>query len=423
MKTYNGAGWEYGESVVQTTDSGYILFGGALNPQTDTSSMYLVKTDLNGDTVWMKLYGEKYFTWGYSVQQTTDNGFILVGVSTNNKIDTSVDSGFIYLVKTNETGDTLWTKYYDNASGLSVEQTTDGGYIIVGAQDDKMYLSKTNANGDSLWSKTYSAPLFAEGYCVQQTSDSGYILVGRARLNVNDYSMYLVKTDSIGNVQWNKYFGTGSSYGHAVQQTTDGGYIACGSQLVRVDPNGDTLWTRSIGGFHSVQQTTDGGYILAGENGINTYLVKTDSDGYTDWAKTFGFYDSHSGKSVKQTTDGGYILTGHTSILTSDKSAILIKTDSLGNAPPFVSVSELLSHQSIFTVYPNPTTGQITLTNLPENENIKIAIYNVLGELLYVQKLSEASEPVIDLSALSDGIYLIQLEVGQMTLNRRTIKH
>jgi len=120
----------------------------------DLPQFFLIKTNINGDTLWTKEYGGTAWDWGYSVLQTTDGGYIISG-ETDSFNDNMKYS--IYLIKTNVNGDTLWTRLFEGneeANGSSVQQTNDGGYIIVGGTRgyvgiDSIYLIKTDANGIS----------------------------------------------------------------------------------------------------------------------------------------------------------------------------------------------------------------------------------------------------------------------------------
>ncbi len=150
--TYEGAGSSHsrGRSVQQTTDGGYIVVGDM--DLFSGTAVYLIKTNDNGDTVWTRTYGGTYegrrYSYGNSIQQTTDGGYIITGQSSYDALDYDV-----YLFKTNSSGDTLWTKTYESGYGHSVQQTTDGGYIITGetwsfGDSLQIYLIKTDVDGN-----------------------------------------------------------------------------------------------------------------------------------------------------------------------------------------------------------------------------------------------------------------------------------
>ncbi len=307
---------------------------------------------------WERAYGEgPNDNAGFSVQQTTDGGYIVSGATnwTPNIAD-------VYLIKTNASGDTLWTRTYGGANqdlSYSVRQTSDGGYIVAGSVTDPsfhqlVYLIKTNATGDTLWSKTYGGRGYNWGRSVQQTSDTGYIVAGVAFLSGRDQDVYLIKTDVDGDTLWSRtYGGYGVETGWSVQQTQDGGYIVAGSTtsfgdscqayLIKTNATGDTLWTRTYGGPHddwgrSVQQTEDGGYIIAGTacsigpGDDDIYLIKTNASGDTLWTRTYGGMSYDWGESVRQTTDGGYIVAGETySFGNGYYDVYLIKTNASGD--------------------------------------------------------------------------------------------
>lgn len=263
--------------------------------------------------------------------------------------------------------DTLWTKTFDSGGadvGYWVEQTTDGGYILVGsaggAGNNDVWLIKTDANGNELWNKTFGGDSSDIGHCVQQTSDGGYIIGGITRsYGAGLYDIWIIKTDSSGDTVWTRTYGGSGDDGYnsylvqgrvSVDQTNDGGYIVAGYVrdlgsgggdiwLIKMNSAGDTLWTKVFGGTYAdlsyeTQQTMDGGYIIIGitysyDAGWGDFwLIKTDSLGNEMWNKVYGTDAPEEGWSVQQTTDGGYIAVGGTAYW---EAVWLLKTDTNGD--------------------------------------------------------------------------------------------
>jgi hypothetical protein len=187
----------------------------------------------------------------------------------------------------------------------------------------------------TMWIQTYGGDGWDSVEAVIQTSDGGYALAGRTKSFGSDgYEFWVIKTDSLGNVEWNKTYGTGSAL--SILQTSDGGYAIAGSMFVKTDSEGNMQWNRSYGGT-SMVQTSDDGYVLAGSTivapAIEGYfrLVKTDALGYKQWNKTYprGAYDL--AQSVIQTSDGGYAIGGLTRPGVGEGDFLLVKTDPSGD--------------------------------------------------------------------------------------------
>jgi hypothetical protein len=306
---------------------------------------------------WERTYGGVNGDAGNSVQQTTDGGFIISGI----KNSFLAEEGDVYLIKTNEIGDTLWTKAFggDNYDfGSSVQQTSDGGYITSGWTNsygfNGIYLIKTSDLGDTIWTKKFNGN--TQNSSVQQTSDGGYVVIGTIITEENSCDVYLVKTDSYGDTIWTKKFG-GEYYdaGHSVCQTFDGGYIVTGYKeinegsssdlyLIKTDINGDSSWIRTFGGIsydrgNSVKQTADGGFIVTGYTRIygtgdkDLYLLRTNANGDIIWSNSFGGIEDDYGFSVCQTLDDGFIVVGSTkSFGNGGYDVYIIKTDQNGEA-------------------------------------------------------------------------------------------
>ncbi|MCP4631383.1 MAG: T9SS type A sorting domain-containing protein, partial [candidate division Zixibacteria bacterium] len=188
-------------SVQQTTDGGYIIAGETGSYGAGNRDSYLIKTDSSGDTLWTQTYGGASHDIAESVQQTTDGGYILGGYTESY----GAGNRDFYLIKTDSSGDTLWTRTYGGAAydyAESVQQTTDGGYIMTGytssfgAGGADCYLIKTDSSGDTLWTRTYGGAIYDMAYSVQQTTDGGYIVAGGTNsFGPGSADFYLVKVE------------------------------------------------------------------------------------------------------------------------------------------------------------------------------------------------------------------------------------
>jgi hypothetical protein len=303
-KTFGGYDNDSGSSVRQTADGGYIITGWTWSFGSGGGDVYLIKTDSSGDALWTNTFGGDEEDYGSSVQQTADGGYIITGWTWS----FGSGGGDVYLIKTGSSGSALWTNTFggeDEEHAYSVQQTTDGGYIIAGSTKsfgegfEDVYLIKTDSSGDTLWTNTFGGGGSDFGLSVQQTADGGYIIAGSTEsFGMGGGDVYLIKTDSSGDSLWTNTFGGGNTdCGLSVQQTTDDGYIIAGwtksfgegfedMYLIKTDSSGDTLWTNTFGGDDSesgasVQQTTGGGYIVAGYTESygageqDVYLIKT----------------------------------------------------------------------------------------------------------------------------------------------------
>lgn len=332
-KTYmNG----FGYSVRETADGGYIVAG-----EDGSSNLVLLKTDKWGDALWSKTYGDSY-NWSTSVMEIANGEYVLTGKKGN----------AVFLMKTDHAGDTIWTrsfKFQNNDVGFTVEHTDDGGFIIFGTSTDALVkdnvlLIKTNDNGDTLWTKLIGGEQNISGWDGQRTADGGYVIVGRYRSSSSS-RVPLIKTDHSGKVVWVKIFDESmGEMGSSVQQTSDGGYIITGTTngldvlLLKTDINGEIIWTKTYAGSmgNAVKQTSDGGYIITGEtkssmDESDLFLLKTDDTGDALWLKQYGGERIDYGYSVQQTSDGGFIVAGCNFDPVVGPAIYLIKTDSDGD--------------------------------------------------------------------------------------------
>jgi hypothetical protein len=278
--------------------------------------MWLFKTDSNGNILW-ELFGngdERI----YDVKETNDGGYIYVGFI---KGVTDSDGSDFYILKTDREGQTLWEKVYDNNQGdqaCSVDKTLDGGYIVCGStytappRKFGIWLIKTDINGEMEWNKSYDAIIYGSAKMVHQTSDGGFLIAGTRALSEewpNNEDIWLIKTDSVGNKEWEKVFGSeANDEPYSVFETNDGNYFVAGNQ---------------------------GRELPLGLNWYDILLVKFSVDGKELWKKTIGGLTNEGIRAAQQTSDNGFILGGYKFNFTVGSSPVilLMKTDSEGNVP------------------------------------------------------------------------------------------
>ncbi len=363
IRVYGRAGYDFAQSAALTADGGLIVVGATALSGSPLDSIWLLRTDGSGDTLWTRTYGPNGSgdAVGSSVAQTRDGGFIVVGWGAAYLHGESD----LLLIKTDAGGDTVWTRQLDlpgSQSGSCVQQTRDNGYIIVGTNrtsqngDGDVWLVKTNENGDTSWTKSFGGPGQQDGNSVEQTSDSGYIVLGTTWNHNGMHSqIMLTKTDASGNELWTRTFGNGHrEWATAVRQTSDGGYVLTGNTepsslgggalLLKTDGDGNLVWQKLLNGSggwlgNSVEPTSDGGYIIAGYTyscaGAQTgaWLAKTDAVGEVIWDAGFGRVSYNDGVAAFEAPGGGYLLAGSTCPDSATNSDIwVIKTDALGAA-------------------------------------------------------------------------------------------
>ena len=347
-----------GHSILQTADSGYVILGSTGN------NVSLIKTDYKGIEQWNHNYGGSEIDYARHILQTSDGGYIISGTTESY----GHGGSDIWLIKTDPTGFMEWDAYFGGINtdqGRSIQQMTDGGYIIIGNSDfsgngdQDIWLIRTNSQGDSIWTKTFGGDGLELGADVQILEDGGFILLGSTESFGNGSSdIWLIKTDSQGETTWTKTFGDNSSdYGKSILKTPDDGYIIRGVTesfgygnttlvLIKVDSTGNKIWDNAFGGSdgeggNALGETNDGGHILICHSYVHENsaydirLIKIDGSGSVDWDKTYGSLTDNYGFSVLQTFDGGYALTGSIGILgdgdINHSDIWLIKTDPEGN--------------------------------------------------------------------------------------------
>ena len=454
-KTFGGTNADEGYSVQQTIDGGYIIVGSTFSFGSGGADVYLIKTDPKGNIIWTKTFGGTGEDRGYSVQKTSDGGYIIVG-------STSSYSNGIYLIKTDSSGNKNWTKIYGAPYdiGYSVQQTLDGGYVITGVTYSydtygDVYLIKVDSNGNTNWTKTFGLMGSTDdGRGVQQTLDGGYIIVGFTTSFGSGGDVYVIKTDPNGNLIWQTNFGGYfSDIAYSIQKTKDGGYIIVGRTeeqpsdnsdifLTKTGPYGEIIWTKILTGVNneegkSVQQTIDGGYIIAGTiyySGANpnedVYLVKVDFNGNIIWTKTFGGTGYDFAESIQQTSDGGYIIVGSTTSFGGgyDSDVYLIKVDPEGeDVSKVIKKAEDLhligsSEKEYRGTYVPEEGKPLTLTlNGVSSGKLSFKIFTLTGEQIFDKEIScENGEFKLDVPKdIAAGVYIIKVDGPKFSFTKK----
>jgi hypothetical protein len=239
-KKIGGTGFGSPYSIVQTIDGGFAIAGMTESFGAGKKDILLVKTDSDGNVQWNMTYGGTKDDWVYNgdcLVQTTDKGYAIAGFT--NSFGAGNDD--FWLVKTDSIGNELWSKTFGGSGddeARSIVQTTEGGYAILGCTKSfgsgsfDIWLVKTDEKGDLLWSKTYGETnnSIEYGISIVNTKDGGYALGGQLWTSrMTHKGILLIKTDSSGNQVWNMTYGGALEFVfESLIQTSDGGYAMTG---------------------------------------------------------------------------------------------------------------------------------------------------------------------------------------------------
>ena len=373
QKSLGGSMVENAACIQQTTDGGFILAGNSnsndVSGNQGSYDVWVVKLNNTGTIEWQKLLGGSGFEGANSIQQTSDGGFIIAGVSHSNDGDVTGNHGNAdyWIVKLTNTGIIEWQKSLGGSSldyATSIQQTNDGGYILAGASSsndgdvsgnqglDDFWIVKLSSAGTIEWQESLGGTSNDRANDILQTIDGGYVVVGSTESSSGDVSnnsgtwdYWVVKLNNAGIIEWQNSLG-GSSFEDAksIQQTIDGGYVVAGYStstdgnvssnqgnadfwILKLTDVGIVEWQKSLGGSaddiaFSLNLCNDGGFIVAGQSSSNDgdvsgnlgsvdfWVVKLTSIGTLEWQKSLGGTNAEWAYAVQQTMDGGYIVAG-----------------------------------------------------------------------------------------------------------------
>lgn len=381
---------------------------------------WVIKISSTGEIQWQKTFGGNNYEYIEEILQTKDGGYIVAGWTSSYDGDVTDSKGDLdgWIIKLDNIGNTEWKKTYGGISSDYIEgiqQTPDNGYIVAGytySNDDNIsnkggsdyWIFKLDNNGIVQWQKTYGGTGNDTAMSVQMTSDGGYIIGGNTESSNGDVTGYkggmdywVLKLDMNGGKVWQKTLG-GSSYDemHQIQQTTDGEYILAGRSF---STNGD------VAGNHG---------------GADFWVVKLSSQGIVKWKKTLGGSQYDQAYTVQQTNDGGYIVAGWTASNNGDTTnsnyhgsadvwVVKLAADNL-------DVKDLSENKS-FIIYPNPVVDILNIQSIKKIE--KIVLTDLSGKKILEQTKNFTQ---INMQTLQRGTYLLQIISEGKMITEKVIK-
>lgn len=305
-----GAGpYQSGEALAQTLDGGTVILGTLLSRRPDDYDVRLLKTDSRGREIWSRIYGSAGWDWGASLDETADGGFIFTGWTDSQ----GAGSGDLWLVKTDSRGQQLWQRRYggrEHDRGYHVMQVGDGGYLVTGSTVSyaiggaDLWVLKLSAAGDIEWMRVLGGAGEDEGQFAQMVPSGGYIVLGSTTSYGKGQSdIWLIRLSATGTVLWSRTYGGPDREWANALAVTENGFTVVGTTLssgagkadiwlLRTDADGEEQWSRTYGGSgldfgQSIHGTDDGGYILTGNThsfgrgDSDIWLIRVDSRGKT----------------------------------------------------------------------------------------------------------------------------------------------
>lgn len=417
QKTFGGSNEDIAYSIQQTVDGGYIVAGnsqsndGDVNGSHGSSDFWVIKLTSTGVITWQKTYGGNSWDVASSIKQTLDEGYIIAGRSLSNNGDVTGNHGNedYWIVKINSIGNIEWQKSLGGSGSehaYSIEQTSEGGYIVAGftlSNDGDVtgnhsslgdfWIVKLTSTGAITWQKTFGGTGSESANSIQQTIDGGYIVAGRSDSNDGDvtgnhggYDFWVVKLNNTGTITWQKSIGgSGWELASSIQQTTDGGYVIAGSTT-----------------------SNDGDVTNYNGGGSDLWIAKLIITGGILWQKCLGGTNIETAHFVRQTSDGGYIAAGNSQSndgdLTSNQGVQDFWVLKLSSE---VGVNEIIK-QYMFNVFPNPTTNRINVKADAKLVGEIYTIYDNMGKMVLSGKLN-TENTIIELGSLSGGTYLFNV--------------
>ena len=467
-KTFGGTSSEGANAICVTPEGDFVIAGYTYSITGRNAEIYVVKTDADGNQLFDNTFGGTGWEIGYSICKAVDNsGYIITGHTSS----FGTHSKDVFLLKIDNQLNQVWIKTYGGLGidiGKTVCTTSDGGYIICGytesfgAGEDDIFLIKTNSSGDTTWTKTIGCERSDIGRSVIETSDGHFLIAGSTGLydtpgipTGKNSEIFVVKTDLSGNAVNMKTFWVIDNdqgdfdAGFSICETSDGNYCVAGISsaegvevldlsVIKMDTSLTSIWKKRIEagfydfGYSVCEASPDGGVIVSG-NFNNAQTGKSDlliaglnSNGNEVWKRTYGGNGNDGSRCLRRISDDKFIIAGYTSSFGSGSYDMwLLKFQ---NELTGIKDKESTNSKSFYLNqnYPNPFNPNTKIKYvIPQRIFVSLKVYDVLGNQVdtLVRTEQEAGEYEVEFdgSQIMSGIYFYRLKAGSYSEARKMI--
>lgn len=453
-------------AITQTADSGYVVVGSTVNYNGNTD-VYLMKVDQYGTFLWAKRFGGSGVDWGQDIVETTDSGFAIVGFGQQ------AGNYDMLFIRTDKSGNLLYSKFIGETDwdfGYGLKQTSDKGFILAGESFtsgvSKGYLVKLDSTGTTTWKKTYGGSVKNKFEDVIITAGGGFVMVGETESFGNGKQAYAVRTSSTGGLIWEKNYGNpGIDFAKSVTEIATGEYIITGGTntppnsdidnwAMKINATGNPVQSHTVLDYTSttpivenddwneVVITFKDSLVFAGKRSFdqaepgNIYIYRYTHDlvsGNLGGFQKFISAQEEIAYDAKMTKDDGIIFacTG-ASLDTSASSIYLIKMDSTLQYPhPFYNslsfqndytrLEETPSHTKVVSIYPNPVQNKALIElHGYSNKPVTITVVDTYGKMLY-SDVTKKELYEINFSSFKGGIYFVRISTQENVITKKII--
>ena len=435
LHAYGSFSYNYGMSVHQETDSGYVILAN-VSGLSGNNNILLFKINKNGGYVWDRLYQDSSLFWAQSMRKTPDKGFLITGYT--NKI---ASNGYdVVALKTDSLGIKQWAHYYGGADwdfGMDAAIAKDGNYLVCGSTysygqgNTDMYLLKLNTQGDTLWTRTFGGEYEDVATSIDVCQNGDILIAGYTNsFGAGNYDALLVRYDSNGNYKWNQTYGdTGVEKLYGVRENYNKDIVLGGHTssfgaggddfyIIYADSAGQQQWYKAWGGpdderAYSLDLTADSGYVLCGltegPGYEDIYFFKMHPDGDYNYSTSHGSLYTDYANCIKQTKDGGYIIVGTTMGFGGCLANVfVIKTGVDGLSVPYNTGIDVFQDKTgMLKIYPNPFTIS-TKVEIPQQfrKGGVFYVYDTFGRMVFEKEiLPDENSFYLYRNNLSSGVY------------------